>query len=391
MSLGRRPTSHRTVTAVVMTVLLAVTGCSRDENDQPSGPCDSPPPVVGVSTGSSILSMDAGSRDALLDRISALGVKGIRVDVPWPDLQPTPPPTSGPVLDPAATAVGDGIVDAARERGLTVMGVLDYTPGWAASGPPRDGSPPTMVPPRDPAEYARFAAAAASHFAGRVESWEIGNEPNLDSFSHPPDPHGYARLVAAAAPEIRKADPAATVVAGALSVAYDRWDNRSPTSFVDALEESGALESVHAVSIHPYSYPHIPDPDRRAWTGEDPHEDVWSTLPAISRRLGALTPPRELWVTEFGSPTGTVRTAGGRVVTIDESAQSEAVSEAIGIARDSGVAQRVYLYTAQDPPGSGPVSGAVDDAEQRFGLYDSGGRERESARAVRAMLCGPTG
>ncbi len=51
------------------------------------------------------------------------------------------------------------------------------------------------------------------YFAGKVDAWQIWNEPNLiDHRGRIIDPAGYLRMVREAVPAIRKADPAARVV-----------------------------------------------------------------------------------------------------------------------------------------------------------------------------------
>ena len=72
-----------------------------------------------------------------------------------------------------------------------------------------------------PGDYARFAAAAARHYAPLgVQAFEIWNEPNTSASWTNPSPAAYARVLKAAYPAIKAVDPSGIVVhRGALAVA----------------------------------------------------------------------------------------------------------------------------------------------------------------------------
>ena len=82
-----------------------------------------------------------------VDAIAATGATYLRIDVYWAAIERQPG-----VFDWATT---DGIVDAARSRGLKVLGILDYSPTWARPSGTDDHHAPS-----NPADYASFARAA---------------------------------------------------------------------------------------------------------------------------------------------------------------------------------------------------------------------------------------
>lgn len=92
----------------------------------------------------------------------------------------------------------DAAVNAARARKLDVTLVLGPNAVWAVSSawqvPPmeRSRSIPWTI-----SLWERYVRQAATHFKGRVQSWQVREQPNIRNF------HGsrteYLRLVAAAA------------------------------------------------------------------------------------------------------------------------------------------------------------------------------------------------
>jgi hypothetical protein len=94
------------------------------------------------------------------------------------------------------------------------------------------------------AAFAAYAAAAAKHFANRGVIWEIYNEPNIGFWRPKPSVDAYISLVKATVAAVRKADPNATIMAGATSA--------FPMDYISALFASGAMSNVNALSVHPY-------------------------------------------------------------------------------------------------------------------------------------------
>lgn len=96
----------------------------------------------------------------------------VRIDLNWLDAQPQ---NGAPDF-----TLFDTIVDGARSRGLKVLAVLAYTPAWASTGDTKGDGSTNDVPITG--AYAAFVTAAVQHFAGRVDHYELWNEPNLAQF-----------------------------------------------------------------------------------------------------------------------------------------------------------------------------------------------------------------
>ena len=106
-----------------------------------------------------------------------------------------------------------------------------------------DGAPPRTEATRQ--AFARWAVAAAKHFAGRGAIWEVYNEPNHSTFWPPqPNPQEYVELVIAVGRAFRASVPEEKLVGPATSeIDFD---------FLESCFKAGLLEYWSAVSIHPY-------------------------------------------------------------------------------------------------------------------------------------------
>lgn len=100
------------------------------------------------------------------------GLKWVRLDLNWLDMQPTN-------AAPDFTRF-DMLVDAAGADGLSVLGVLAYTPAWASTGDTKSDGSTNDVP--QAGAYAAFVTAAVTHFGSKIAAYELWNEPNLAQF-----------------------------------------------------------------------------------------------------------------------------------------------------------------------------------------------------------------
>ncbi len=96
------------------------------------------------------------------------------------------------------------------------------------------------------AAFARWAGAAAKHFASQKVIWEIWNEPNIFFWRPKPKVEDYTALALATCKTIREADPAATIIGPAIS----QFD----PAFMEKFLASGVLEHLDGVSVHPYRH-----------------------------------------------------------------------------------------------------------------------------------------
>jgi len=186
-----------------------------------------------------------------LDLMAAAGIKFVRQDLYWAGTEPRKGEYDWSEFDDLLTQLD--------RRGMHAYLILDYShPLYehdvTATNPitGETGERTTASPqhPESIAAFANWAAAAARHFHGRGVIWEIWNEPNISFWQPKPDVEQYTALALATCRAVRAADPDATIVAPASS--------EFPWPFLERFFQSGALEYLDAVSVHPYRPPQMP-------------------------------------------------------------------------------------------------------------------------------------
>ena len=76
----------------------------------------------------------------------------------------------------------DRVINRERRAGLRVLGLLDYSNTWKFGNH-------ALVPHGSvsdvSADFARYAYAVVRHFRGRIQYWQVWNEPDLTRFWRP--------------------------------------------------------------------------------------------------------------------------------------------------------------------------------------------------------------
>ncbi len=98
--------------------------------------------------------------------VRGANVSWVRINIPWRDVNPLPGRWEW--------STTDTLVKRARSRGLKVLAVLSAAPEWAGSN--RNGT----RPPAQIEIWEGFVAEVAKRYAGRIQAYEIWNEPNLE-------------------------------------------------------------------------------------------------------------------------------------------------------------------------------------------------------------------
>lgn len=162
-------------------------------------------------------------------------------------------------------AHSDMVVDAAASRGLKMIARLDMVPDWARP----DGTTSRYLPEERFEDYARFSAAFASRYRGRVEAIVVWNEPNLrfEWGYRAADPAAYTRLLRAAYGAIKAVNPDVSVVAAGLAPTLDTGEwALDDLEYLRQMYEAGAKPYFDKLAIHAYGWRLPPDdpasPDR---------------------------------------------------------------------------------------------------------------------------------
>jgi hypothetical protein len=230
----------------------------------------------------------------------------------------------------------DRLVSEALAHSVDLLALLDYGVPWATSVQGADD----YYPPDDPADFAAFANAVATRYAGQVHDYEVWNEPNAGFRFWKPtfngDPVKYGTLCQAAARAIAVADPTAQVAyGGTVFMGLLKGPDFVAQSFAANPQLAPAL---NAFAMHAYSiYPPIRGPESDV-AYEVPLLDKIATMSGELAQAGARPVP--IWITEIGWPT-----------TSDDPADQQAryTVRAIVIGALGG-ADGVFLYTMSDGP-----------------------------------------
>jgi polysaccharide biosynthesis protein PslG len=290
---------------------------------------------------------------AYLQRLADANITWVREDFAWEVFEPR----QG-VWD---WSFGDRFMRNASRTGVNALATLAYSAPWAASGPT------IYHPPRDPAQYAAFAARLVARYGPGGAFWaenptltprpltaiEIWNEPWLNYFWRPePDPAAYLRLSRATIAAVRAANPNVKILISG-DIFQMRGDTTASLDWFRLLAEQGpdVLRSVDAYSVHLYTQDRSPLDTR---TEQRFRFDRALMTRDIATRAGASRP---LWVTEFGWTTGQREPDP-----VSEELQARYTREALTVALEQwgSLVERSFLYYWGDPareytPGYSPL------------------------------------
>lgn len=275
-------------TALITASLLAAVSTMPGVAAASDGPGDR----YGV-TDSYLRVVSPATRSIALSALYAGGVRLVRSDMGWGQVEPSPPSGSG--LHYYDWSKHDAWVTELAQAGLRLYPIIDYGTAWNAVTPGQWQSRP-----RDPQQYAAFAAAVVGRYGPSgtfwaehpslprlpVQSVEIWNEENAQQFWYEQAgaPADYARMYVAARAAVKAVAPSTEVVVGGL---VDQGADSFLRGMAAAVPGIGA--QLDAVAYHPY----LMDPA----TAADRIAAVRRTLTAI----GAASAPIEL--TEVGWST----------------------------------------------------------------------------------------
>jgi hypothetical protein len=143
----------------------------------------------------------------------------------------------------------DRIVDAISQTGLQIIARVDNQPKWAAASVTWPGS----GPPDNPKDWSDYLSALATRYKGRIQAYEIWNEPNLDREwgNKKPDPAAYTSMLMSSYQAIKAADPQALVISAGMSPTATNDDHAMPDlDFIGAMYAAGAKDSFDLLGVH---------------------------------------------------------------------------------------------------------------------------------------------
>lgn len=343
---------NRMLSGVVLGVILLLSVMTSSATASASS---APPPSasIGLNGPSRLLGSSDAQVAAGLDAVRNAGAGWVRLDVDWSAIEPT-----RGVQNWSAT---DRVVNAARSRGLRVLAIATYTPRWAQDASVPAGT--THGRPASAAQFGAFAGQAAGHFAGRIDSWEIWNEPNNTPFFAPrTDASFYTAMLTASYSAIHGAVPSATVIGGALS---PNVGTDAPAAYLQQMYGAGAKGFLDAVSTHPYTYPNAMPSGTESW---NPYFQTGAVHDVMTSNGDGA---KKIWFTEFGAPTG----PGAKAVS--EQKQAAIIADGLTLARSWSFVGPLFLYETQD------ANTGSTDVEENFGLLRTDGSAKPAYDTVR--------
>ncbi|MDR2662631.1 MAG: cellulase family glycosylhydrolase [Treponema sp.] len=169
----------------------------------------------------------------------------------------------------------DAYVEKAKAAGKKIIFILGFDNGWLY----KDRKEHRDLTEREIPYFLKYVDQMVTRYRGRVDAFEIWNEPNL-FFWDGSDEHFYA-LSGAAAKRIKELDPEVTVLAGSTF--------RAARGFLRGMFKAGAFEYTDGISFHPYA------------------SDALRTLKQVDKLrkiMAEFNYHKPVWITEVGYATG---------------------------------------------------------------------------------------
>lgn len=263
-------------------------------------PTPLPPPVAKPSYGVQLHIPPRWEMEPALQWAQGLGVGWVKHQVQWHTIEHGPDDFDWENLD--------RVVEGAHQFGFQVLLSVTRAPDWTREAELEGG------PPADYAEFGRFMEQLVGRYRGRVQAYELWNEPNLarEWRGDTLDPARFVALVAEGARGVRAADPNTVVISGAPAVTGidDGQIAIDDRVFLRGMLEASLGEHVDAVGAHPYGYANPPEEraEDAVHTATSHHDhpsfffrDTLEDYRQILREHDSEG--LDIWVTEFGWPS----------------------------------------------------------------------------------------
>ncbi|MBI2303185.1 MAG: cellulase family glycosylhydrolase [Chloroflexi bacterium] len=187
----------------------------------------------------------------------------------------------------------DAIVALAEKYGLRLIVRLDRPPNWSR----KDNQYPT-APPDNFKDYGDFVAAVVSRYRGRVEYYQIWNEPNIwpEWGARGVRPEEYVALLKVAYQRAKEANPNAVILSAPLAQTLEKSPrDLNEIDYLGAMYQAGARPYFDILLANGYGF------DRPPQDPPDPAVLNFSRvmlLREVMVRNGDAT--KAVWLNEFG-------------------------------------------------------------------------------------------
>lgn len=275
----------------------------------------------GLATNLAVnLALTPAQRNDALDLTREAGAGWIREEIRWDVVQPGAGPFQWEAIDT--------VVDAATNKGLQILGILNYNNSAITHQHSTD--PPLPEP------WKTYVSAVITRYKDRIHHWEVWNEPDVtraDGTFWLGTVQDYVDLLKATFGIIKNLDGAATVLNG-------RCSNMNLVFFNDMLLH-GAGDFADVFALHPYVAAANLD-------GGPFQSDVLARIKAIQAKFNN----KPVWFTEFGWTTAQIDLSdSGRFACVgsDQKQANYLVRQYVQLLHTPGLnVERAFLYALRN-------------------------------------------
>lgn len=195
-------------------------------------------------------------REEVADRdlklVKEAGFRWVKQEIPWREVE-------GHAKGAWHWDIPDRMMDQIDAHGLKVVVRLGSQPAWASHT-----QLPAISPPDNLKDFYDYVYAVASRYQGRIEAYQIWNEPNLarEWGNRPPNPAEYTELLKIGYQAVKAADPQAVVISAGLAPTTRHDAEAMPDIyFVQGMYEAGAAAYFDVLGVHAAGYKSPPEAD----------------------------------------------------------------------------------------------------------------------------------
>ena len=249
----------------------------------------------------------------------------------------------------------DEYVEEARNAGKKVGATLGYSNDWLYP----EGKGKRYISPENIPHFLDFIEEIVKHYKGKIDVWNVWNEPNIKRFWDGPD-KDFFELSRRTAQKIRETDPDAYIIGGSYV--------RVPKRYIKKMHKAGGMNCFDGLAFHPYA--RNPQGAMR----------LYDKLEKIMSDINFKGP---VWITEIGHPTGGLYPHK----TTLEKFPTYVVKELCGVAaRGARVTLWYQLFDRYNEGEVPPSKFTLMESEKYFGLLYPNHKRKDGANAY--ALCG---
>ena len=202
--------------------------------------------------------------DENLLQTQAMGFGWVKQKFAWRDIEPA-------VKGHYDWYRADEIVRRINEAGLNLLVRLDVQPVWTIASLPEHLWAGNQ-PPVNYQDFGDFCYALAARYRGRVQAYQVWNEPNLSREwgNLAPSPVEYTELLRVCYLGIKTADPQAIVISAGLAPTGTQPPLAMPdTEFLQGMYDAGAAAYFDVLGLNAPGYKAPPETDPAVATNPD--------------------------------------------------------------------------------------------------------------------------